>query len=273
MNPSRSVSRLLGLLLMATPWALQPLSIAQAEDLQIEFSRAAIDPLVELFLPPTGSPDRIRFVPEGMLIEQRADVPGKPTGVSGFKTSLLAGGDFTVTFDFKCLRLDETTEGWGQGLALAVFLDDEKQSKLVMALLACPKQGQLCQVEINTRPGEKEPIYRPHHNMPFKEGSFIIARSGKEVTFTVDNGKERRLLETFPCSTADLSGVELGCTRLEKGNTPAEYLLKRLTINSNRIFSYQTPKKPWFTWWKALVAAQVVLVVGLLIVVVRRRNQ
>ena len=102
--------------------------------------------------------------------------------------------------------------------------------------------------------------------MPFKEGSFIIARSGKEVTFTVDNGRERRLLETFPCSTADLSGVELGCTRLEKGNTPAEYLLKRLTINSNRIFSYQTPKKPWFTWWKVLVAAQVILVGGLLFV-------
>ena len=86
-----------------------------------------LDPLVELFLPPTGSPDRIRFVREGMLIEQRADVPERPTGVSGFKTSLLASGDFTVTFDFKCLRLDETTEGWGQGLALAVFLDDEKQ--------------------------------------------------------------------------------------------------------------------------------------------------
>ena len=242
------------------------------EELDIPFASAQRDPLVELFLPPPGSPDRIRFTRGGMLIQQRGDVPGRPTGVAGFKTLLLAGGDFTVTFDFKCPRLDEPLEGWGQGIVLAVFLDDKDQTVLKMARLACPGRAPFCQAEINHGAGSLEPIYRPH-DMDFKEGSFMIARSGEEVTFTVDNGKERRVLETFPCATSDVRGVELGCTRLDKGNTPAEYLLERLHIEADHFFSYQAPKKPWLTWWKILVGAQVLLVAGLLIVLARRGSQ
>ncbi len=244
-----------------------------ASELEIALAGAATDPLVEVFLPPAGSPDRVRCTRSGLLIQQRADVAGRPTSAAGFKTLLLAGGDFTVTFDFKCLRLDEPTEGWGQGLAFSVYLDDEQQTKLCLVLMSRPGRGQVCQVEFASRHGDVRPIYRPHHGAPFKEGSFIIARTGEEVTFMVDDGQERRLLETFPCSNADVSSVEAACTRLEKGNTPAEYLLERLHVKADRFFAFQTPKRSWFSWWKVLVATQVVLIGGLLFVLARRRNR
>lgn len=246
-------------------------SSARSEELEISFANAQTDPLVELFLPPPGSPDTIRFTNEGMSIRQPGDVPGRPTGVAGFKTLLMAQGDFTVTFDFECPRLEQPTQGWGQGIVLAVFLDDEAETILKMAKLACPDRDPFCQVEINSRTGSVEPIYRPH-DMEFTEGSFIINRSGDEVTFTVDNGDERRVLETFPCPASDVRGVELGCTRLEQGNTPAEYLLERLHIEADGFFSYQTPKEPAISWWTILITGQLLVLGGLLVVFIRRRG-
>jgi len=93
------------------------------------------------------------------------------------------------------------------------------------------------------------------------------------VVFSVDDGQSRQVLETFPCPSGDVRTVELGCTRLEKGNTPAEYLLRRLRVKADHFFSFQPPKKPWFTWWRLAVAAQLIVVVSLVVVMVRQRRQ
>jgi len=61
------------------------------------------------------------------------------------------------------------------------------------------------------------------------------------VVFSVDDGQSRQVLETFPCPSGDVRTVELGCTRLEKGNTPAEYLLRRLRVKADHFFSFQPP--------------------------------
>ncbi len=246
-------------------------SPSHGEELEIPLANAARDPLLELVLPPVGSPDFVGFTAEGMLIRQARDVPGRPTGVTGVNMLLPACNDFSVALDCKCLRLEEPTEGWGQGLLLQVFLDDEQQTVLKLARFAYPGRGQLCQAEITHKVGDTPAEYF-YRQMDFKEGSLVISRTGQEVTFAVDSGGVRQVIETRSCSPADVRTVELGCTRLEKGNTQVEFLLQRLRIKADRFFSFQPPKEPWLSWWKILVGVQVVLVVGLVIVLAIRRN-
>jgi len=185
---------------------------------------------------------------------------------------LPACGDFSIALDCKCLRLEEPSEGWGQGLLLQVFLDDEQQTVLKLARFAYPGRGQLCQAEITHKVGDQPAEYF-YRQMEFKEGSLVISRTGQEVTFAVDNGSERQVIESRSCPSADVRTVEAGCTRLEKGNTAVEFLLRRLRIQADRFFSFQPPKESWFSWWKVLLGTQVVVVVGLLIVWARRGRQ
>lgn len=242
------------------------------EELEISLANVAREPLVELVLPPPGSPDYVAFTSDGLLIQQVRDVPGRPVGATGVNMLLPACGDFSMALDCKCLRLEEPSEGWAQGLLLQVFLDDEQQTILKLARFAYPGRGQLCQAEI-TRVFGDAPAEYFYREMEFKEGSLVISRTGQEVTFAMDNGSGPQVIETRSCSPADVRSVEVGCTRLEKGNTEVAFLLQRLRIKANRFFSYQTPKRPWLSWWKILVGAQAVVVVGLLIAVAIRRNR
>ena len=89
-------------------------SPSHGEELEISLANAAREPLIELVLPPVGSPDYVGFTAEGMLTRQARDVPGRLTGVTGVNLLLPACNDFSVALDCKCLRLEEPTEGWGR---------------------------------------------------------------------------------------------------------------------------------------------------------------
>lgn len=156
-------------------------------------------------------------------------------------------------------------------MVFQVFLDDEEQTILKMARFSFPGKGPLCQAEIMYLNSDKPAEYYDR-DMPFKDGSFTIARRGAEVIFAVDNGRGSQVIETRPCATVDVRSVEIGCTRLEKGNTPVEFLLKRIALEADQFFAYQVPDRPWLTWWKVAIGVQLVLVVGLLFFWARRRQ-
>lgn len=247
-------------------------SLSHGEELEISLANAAREPLIELVLPPPGSPDYVAFTSDGLLIQQARDAPGRPVGATGVNMLLPACGDFSVKLDCQCLRLEEPSEGWAQGLLLQVFLDDEQQTILKLARFAYPGRGQLCQAEITHVLGDTPAEYF-YRQMEFKAGSLVISRTGQELTFSVDNGSGLQVIETRTCCPADVRTVEVGCTRMEKGNTEVEFLLQRLHVKADRFFSYQPPKRPWLSWWKILVGAQAIVVVGLLAVLAIRRNR
>ncbi len=214
-------------------FALPP-QVSRGEDLEISLANAAREPLIELVLPPQGSPDHVSLTAEGLLIRQARDVPGRPVGVAGVNMLLPASGDFSATLDCKCLRLEEPSEGWGQGLLLQVVLDDKPQTILKLARFAYPGQGQLCHAEITHVVGDAPAEYF-YREMEFEEGSLVISRAGREVTFAVDNGSGLQVIETRTCPSADVRTVQAFCTRLEKGNTEAEFLLRRLRIQADHV--------------------------------------
>ena len=246
-------------------------SAGRSEAFDIPLAGGQLDPLIEFVPPPPGSPDEVRFTRDGMLVRQGADIAGRSADTCGFKSLLSASGDFEIALEITCLRLEAPRAGWGQGLVFSVLLDDAPQTMLKLSRLAAPDQGQLCQVEISARHGG-EPIYRPH-SIDLRHGRLVIARQGEEAVFLIDDGQAQEVLERFPCPAQDTCGVEGWCTRQQRDNTTAEFLIHRLHFRADRFFAYPVPTKSWFSWWKFAIGAQIMLVLGLLVVLARRRGK
>ncbi len=241
------------------------LRCCSGEEIMIDLRNASRDPLIDLVPPPAGSPDRIQANKDGLRILQFTDVPGRLTGVTGFKSTLAASGDFSITLDLKINKLTGPSAGWGHGLIFAVFLDDESQTTLKLNQIAYRGQdSSQSMVEMSGR-GVQTPTYQlgPRN---FRDGKLIIERRGSVAIFSLDvaKEKERKEIGRIPCPTNDVRTVEVWSTRVDKGNAPADILLRSLQIDADAFYSYKRPVLGWITWWQLLIVGNVVVIGGLL---------
>ncbi len=235
------------------------------EEIDIDLRKANSDPLVDLVPPPVGSPDSLQVTNEGIRIVQSADVPGRPTGVAGFKSMIAASGDFRITLDLKITKLAGPKNGWGHGLIFAVFLDDQSQTTLKLNQVAYPGQDPpLSMVEISGR-GIPAPTYQPGP-ANFRDGKLIIERQGSVAIFSIEPTKDkvRKEIARLPCPTKDVRTIEVWSTRVDKGNVPAEILLRSLRIDADSFYSYKRPVLGWITWRQLLIIGNVAGIGGLL---------
>lgn len=228
---------------------LTSLELMASDRLEVDLKNAARDPLIDFTSPIAGSPDRVEVTRDGLLIRQGRDKPGVAKRDTGFKFLLSASGDFKASLDLKKVRLDEPTSGWGQGLIFSVWLDDPEQSVLQICLLALPGSGLTIRAE---RIGRKvTPPVRKVANVDFDNGTFVIGRVGKKASFALINGTTKTPIFEIDCGTGDVQSLSVWCTRQDKGNAPAEYLLRSLTVEANGFYSYKK-SSDWFTWWHGM---------------------
>ncbi len=245
-------------------WASGIIS-CHAETITVDLRQATSDPLIDLVPPPAGSPDRIQVTGQGLRITQSSDVPGRTTGVTGFKSMIAASGDFTVTLDLRINKLSGPSDGWGHGLIFAIFLDDEVQTALKLNQVAYPGQTSAqIMVEKSDRSPD-QPIYQPGPES-FRDGKLIVQRIGREVLFFIEPAKtkERQEVARLTCPAHDIRTVEVWSTRVDKGNAPADILLRSLEIEADTFYAFKRPVLGWLTWWQALMIGNVALIVGLL---------
>jgi hypothetical protein len=240
-----------------------------AEEIIIDLSRGARDPLVDFVPPPSGSPDRVQFTSKGLLIQQSSDVPGRPTGVTGFKCTLAASGNFKIGLDVNIKKLIGPTDGWGHGLIFTVALDDPTTTTLKLNQIAYPNaKVHQSMAEISDR-SQQRPFYKAGKEV--KEGTLTIERRGSEAVFSIQPKGETAIeIARQPCPTSDIRSVEVWSTRVEKGNSPSDILVSKLTLQSDGFYSFKKPVLGWFTWWQGIVAAHVVAIFGLLLYRVRQ---
>ena len=230
------------------------------EEIVIDLKKGLTDPLIDYVPPPPGSPDRVQFTSEGMRILQFGDVAGRPTGLTGFKSTVAASGDFTVTLEAKIRKLTGPSQGWGHGLIFAVFLDDEAQTTLKLNQIAYPGSSHHTTVEISGR-NVSQPFYA-RGDQPLTDGKLIISRRSREVVFSIEPtpGAKRIEVARHECPTNDVRNVEVWSTRVEKGNAPSDIIIKKLTLESDAFYSFKRPVLGWITWWQGLIAAHFVVI-------------
>jgi hypothetical protein len=258
-------------LAIASLWFLVCSSVSLAtERLEVDLRNAARDPMIDFTSPIAGSPDRVEVTRDGLFIRQGRDKKGVAKRDTGFKFLLSASGDFTASLDLKKVRLEEPSSGWGQGLVFSVWLDDPEQSVLQICLLAMPGSGVSMRAEKIGR-NVKMPI-RKNAYIDFESGRFVISRVGTLATFSVVNGSTETEILKAECGSKDIQSVSVWCTRQDQGNTPAEYLLRSLTVQADGFYSYQKANRS-FTWWQVTsLACLAALVVAISLKVRAARN-
>lgn len=222
------------------------------ERIDIKLGAGALkDPLLDVVLPPRTSPDTVQFLHNGISIRQVGDVEGKKTGVAGFKLHSNATGDFKFSLDFECKKLEKAKTGWGQGLMIRVMTDDPATPVMAFGCVANKQFDRGWVIQIN-HSGEV-PQERFAGQFNFDKGTWTIQRVGSELTLSI--GKDLESLETIKKvkgTDASLAGVHVWCTRQESGNSPAEYLLRRVQFEADSLFAYKEAPSPFWNWWKLL---------------------
>ncbi len=223
-----------------------------SESIDIKLDTGALkDPLLDVVLPPRTSPDTVKFLPNGILIRQVADVQGKKTGVAGMKLHSNATGDFTFSLDFECKKLEKAKSGWGQGLMIRVMTDDPATPVMAFGCVANQQFDRGYVIQINHPQGTPQERFAGPLN--FEKGTWTIQRIGSKLTLSVGKDRESaEILKTVQGTSASLAGVHIWCTRQESGNSPAEYLLKRLRFESDSMFTYKVAPATFWNWWTLL---------------------
>lgn len=225
-----------------------------ADTVEISLGANALkDPLVEYAMPPRGSPDRVEFLPAGILVRQMAEVKGRPSGGTGVKLLVNAKGDFRCEVEFECHQLDKPSAGWGQGMLIRVLTDDPQSPVMAFGCIANKRFPRCYWVQLTH--GESKPADRFVRPCTFSKGSWIVERKGREVVLSVNDGSGHiHVVTKLPCTEANLNGVQLWCTRQETGNAAAEFLLKKVSFSTDSMFAYaEPPRKAWGPWTMAMV--------------------
>lgn len=225
--------------------------IALAEEIEVKLGANALkDPLIEFVMPPDGSPDQVQFVRDGILVTQSADVPGKRTGVTGFKLLTTAEGDFEFRLDVEVRKLRPPTEGWGHGVMIRVLLDDESQPIISGGCVAQKSDNLAFLHQVMRDPNDK--TERARTPFQFKTGEITLSRIEGETILSVrPDGGEEREVSRLPCSRSSVSEIQVWCTRLTEGNSEANYLLKNVKFKAGNFFVYKEPKER-INWWMVL---------------------
>ncbi len=255
-----------GLLTFQSPALAQ--SSEQIADIALDAS-VQDDPRFEFLLPPVGSKDKLEFGSQGILIQQTADA-GKNAQHLGFELQANSKDHFLFQIDFECPQLAAPKTGWGQGLLIRFVTDDPQTPVLAVGYVATRKyKSALCYTADHTDSPKQSYEFQPE---VFKKGKMLIERKGAELFISIDESDvgSYRLLKKVACTLAPIKAVHVWCTRQRSGNTPAQYLLKRVQWIGDSYFSQPPPRAPFVTWqrvrsllfWSALLAGVAYVVQG-----------
>jgi hypothetical protein len=244
-----------------------------AEKVDIKLGVGALkDPLLDVVLPPRTSKDTVQFLPNGLAIRQGADVQGKKTGVAGFKLHSNAAGDFKFMLDFECKKLEKAKAGWGQGLMIRVMTDDPATPVMAFGCVANQQFDRGWVIQINHTKDVPQERFAGQFN--FEKGTWSIQRVGSELTLSIGKDSESlEVIKTVKGTDASLSGVHVWCTRQETGNSPAEYLLKRVQFEADSMFAFKEAPYSFWNWWTLIATVLGLNAIGLIIFFVRRLRE
>ncbi|PHS15743.1 MAG: hypothetical protein COA78_04690 [Blastopirellula sp.] len=241
-------------------------ALGEAEEFDVKLGpEAQRDPIIEYIMPPSGSPDKVRFTSAGILVTQSKDQKDKKTGVTGFKVLVNSAGDFKFDLDVECRKMVHPTSGWGHGIAIRIIVDDPEEPLLMVSCATSPQGGRVYRYS---------PVRSPESDFDsktipcnFQKGTLTAQRTGSEFIFSVQElGKEPEEIGRVPCSTASISGIHVWCTRIAKGNSEAEYLLKNVKFKGEEMFTYADPPAsfPWLWVLGFIVAPLAAISAGVL---------
>jgi hypothetical protein len=99
--------------------------------------------------------------------------------------------------------------------------------------------------------------------LSFSKGTWLIERKENELFVSInESGASFREIKRMPCTTAPLRELQVLCTRQESGNSPTEFLLKRVQFVGDQFFSQPPPKPPFWNAWKISVLGLLVVATG-----------
>ncbi len=227
-------------------------SLTLADDEKIRFDMplnggALKDPLLEMVMPPRGSPDRVSFQPDGIYVRQVEEIAGQPSAGCGLKFINNAAGDFKFEIEFECKELQPPKSGWGQGMMIRILTDDPEASVMAVGCVANQQHPRCLWIQMPRGNGQ-QPMYGSQPT-DFKKGVWIVERKADELICSIKT-KDEPLAEKIrlPCTTSSLNGVQFWFTRQAAGNTKSEFVLKHLKFECDRFFTYQAPGKSGWSW-------------------------
>ncbi len=227
------------------------------------------DPRFKFLLPPAGSNDKLEFGAQGILVKQTSDA-GRKAQHLGFELQVTSKDHFLFMLDFECPKLAAPKQGWGQGLLIRLVTEDPLTPVIAIGYVANRRyKSALCYAPNHTDSNKQSYEFQPES---FKKGKLLIERKGGELFVSVDESDvgSYRLLKRVACTLAPVKEMQVWCTRQPTGNTPAQYLLKRVQWIGDSYFSQPPPRPPLITWqrvksllfWSVLLAAVVYVVQG-----------
>lgn len=228
-------------------------SFVNAEDsIDIALGQSSLkDPLIEYVMPPNGSPDRVRFLANGILVCQVPEVKGKPTGGTGIKLHANFRDDFKFRVEFECRKLQKPSSGWGQGMMIRLLTDNPSSPVMAFGCIATKSLDRCYYIQFPHKGGKPIRFVR---SSEFRQGAWIIERQASEISLTIEDEKGNSTeIASMPCTTASLNGIQLWCTRQVAGNSDAEFLLERIQLSGTHFFTQEEHNAGWWRWWSPLL--------------------
>ncbi len=241
-----------------------------ADEIVIDLARGQRDPLVEFVPPAIGSPDVTQFTSRGLRIKQRPEISGHRSGSTGFKVLLPARGNFRAELAMKIFQLEPSRSGWGQGIVFMVLFDDSQQTALKISQVALAPDGKQMTMTENMVNGKAV-----HKTYPtaLRDGRLIISRSSSRASLGLAQGAERQVLAELECPNADVSGVEVWCTRVNEGNRSTDILVESLKFEADEFIAFREGKPRFLSKWRVIFAVQLALLLGLLFWAWKQKRQ
>ncbi len=227
------------------------------------------NPNLDFLQPPAGSMDKLEFGPNGILVKQFSEA-GKKASNLGFKLKATSKSNFLFSIDVEVKKITEPTIGWGQGLLFRFLTEDTQSPIMAVGYVATRKmKGAICFASNHTESRKQEYEFEP---FSFTKGTWQFERKDNELFVSIDESGvgSYRLVKRVQCTSAPLKEVQVWCTRQESGNTPAEYLLKRVQWVGDSYFDQPPAKPPFWTgerivsicFWLTIVGGIVYVVQG-----------
>ncbi len=245
-----------------------PVSSQATEIIDITLDASARDnPLLEFLLPADNSTDQFEFGAQGIRVKQSSESGSKAQNL-GFVLKATSQDHFLFELDFECPKLSPPKAGWGQGILIRIVTEDASAPSMAVGYVANKQfKGALCFTPNHTDSRKQTYEFQP---LSSTQGTLLIERKQDELFVSLDESGvgSFRLLKRAKCTPAAVSEIQVLCTRQGSGNTPAEYLLKRVQWIGSSYFSQPPPSPPWVTWgrikfvfWLGALTAGIVFVI------------
>lgn len=204
--------------------------------------------------PHDSSSDQLEFGANGIRIKQSTESGEKAQSV-GFILKATSQDHFLFELEFECPKLTPPKGGSVQGLLIRVVTEDPNAPVMAIAYVASKQFKSALGWTANHTDARKQNFeFQP---LSIANGTLLVERKQDELFVSIDESGvgSFRLLKQVKCTPAAVKEIQVLCTRQPSGNTPAEYLLKRVRWVGDSYFHQAPPSPPWVTWARIKVAA------------------